>query len=76
MWGGLVYDKGSLVVHMLGATVGDDAFFAAMREYLTSHAHANVSTGDLQLAVEAAHGDSLDWFFEQWVYQAGDPVYR
>jgi aminopeptidase N len=75
MWGGLVYDKGSIVVHMLRHTVGDDAFFAAMTNYLGAHAHGNVTTGDLQLALEETHGSSLEWFFTQWVYQARDPAY-
>jgi aminopeptidase N len=75
MWGGLVYDKGSIVVHMLRHTVGDEAFSAAMTNYLQAHAHGNVTTGDLQLALEDTHGSSLEWFFTQWVYQARDPAY-
>jgi len=76
MWGGLVYDKGSVVVHMLRNVVGDDAFFDGLQRYLVSHAHANASTGDLQDAMEHSHGSDLSWFFDEWVFQAGDPSYR
>ncbi len=76
MWGGLVYDKGSLVVHMLRTVMGDETFFLALANYLDNHRHGNVGTADLQAAAEAAHGDSLEWFFAQWVYQPGDPAYQ
>lgn len=76
MWGGLVYDKGSVVVHVLRSVMGDDAFFDGLQRYLMANAHANASTGDLQQAMEESHGGDLGWFFDDWVFQAGDPSYR
>ena len=76
MWGGTVYDKGSFVVHMLRFVLGDDPFFAGLRGYAEAHAHDVATSEDLRTAMEAEHGASLDWFFEQWVYRAGEPSYR
>jgi aminopeptidase N len=76
MWGGTVYDKGSFVLHMLRFVMGDDAFFEGLRAYAGAFAHDVATTEDLQGIMEASHGDGLDWFFEQWVYRAGEPSYR
>jgi aminopeptidase N len=76
MWGGTVYDKGSFVVHMLRFVLGDDAFFEGLRHYADVHAHDAATTEDLRAAMESVHGADLSWFFDQWVYRAGDPSYR
>ena len=76
MWGGTVYDKGSIVVHMLRFVLGDEAFFAGLARYGGAHAHDVATTEDLRAAMEAEHGASLEWYFDQWVYRAGEPSYR
>ena len=76
MWGGTVYDKGSFVVHMLRFVLGDDAFFAGLQHYADTHAHDAATTEDLRAAMESTHGADLSWFFDQWVYRAGEPSYR
>jgi aminopeptidase N len=76
MWGGTVYDKGSFVLHMLRFVLGDDAFFAGLARYGEAHGHDVATTEDLRAAMEAEHGDDLDWFFDEWVYRAGEPSYR
>lgn len=76
MWGGTVYDKGAFVLHMLRAEVGDDAFFAGLRLYLEVHGGDVATTADLQAAMESSSGEDLSWFFDQWVYQAGEPSYQ
>lgn len=68
-----LYEKGSLVLHMLRRTVGDDQFFSALNLYCTRHRGRNVITQDLQTAFEDATGRNLDWFFDQWVYKEGHP---
>ncbi|MFH1463511.1 MAG: M1 family metallopeptidase [Pseudomonadota bacterium] len=76
MWGGTVYDKGSFVLHMLRFVVGDEAFFDGLARYRDAHGGDVATTEDLRAAMEAAFGDSLEWFFDEWVYRAGDPSYR
>ena len=76
LWGGTVYDKGSFTLHMLRAEVGDDAFFDGLRAYASANPFGNVSTDDLQVAMESTSGEDLSWFFDQWVYQAGEPSFE
>ena len=71
-----LYEKGGLVLHMLRHVLGDDLFFKAIHHYLTRYRNQSVVTADLQKAVEEATGQSLDWFFQQWVYSGGHPEYK
>jgi len=75
--GGLVYDKGALVLHMLNFVLGSDtAYFRALREYVTGPLRYGVaSSDDLRDAVEKASGRDLHWFFNEWVYGDGFPIY-
>lgn len=68
------YNKGGLVLHMLRKTVGDEAFFAALKLYLTRHAYKSVEIHDLRLAFEEVTGQDLNWFFDQWFLSAGHPI--
>ncbi len=69
-----LYEKGGRVLHMLRHELGDEAFFASIRHYLTKHRHGVVETRDLVRAIEDATGRVLDGFFSQWVIDgAGHP---
>jgi aminopeptidase N len=70
------YEKGALVLHMLRWVIGDRAFFSGLQGYYLRHAGGNVLTADFQRAMEEAHGDSLEWFFQPWLYGPGYPVLR
>ena len=67
------YQKGSLVLHMLRDLLGDAAFFEGVRSYYARYAGGNAVTGDLQAVLEEVHGESLDWFFRQWLHSPGHP---
>jgi len=73
---GAIYRKGGWVLHMLRHVLGDQKFFNALKLYGTRYAFSNASTGDFQQVCEEFYGDSLDWFFKQWVYARGRPVYK
>ena len=68
------YNKGGQVLHMLRHYVGDEAFFASLKKYLTDNAYSAVEIEDLRLAFEAVTGEDLHWFFDQWFLSAGHPV--
>jgi hypothetical protein len=72
----LVYNKGALVLHMLRRWIGDDAFFDGVRRYYAENRFKKAGTHDLQRAMEAASGRSLDRFFERWIYESGLPRIR
>ncbi len=70
------YQKGALVLHMLRWVMGDAAFYQGVRRYAQRHAGGTAVTSDLRVALEASHGEPLDWFFDQWLHRPGYPVYR
>jgi len=68
------YAKGSRILHMLRTEVGDEAFFAALKLFLTRHAYQAVEIHQLRLAFEEVTGRDMNWFFNQWFYAKGHPV--
>ena len=71
-----LYEKGAMVLHMLRACLGDDLFWKALNHYCTKHRGGNVTSDDLQKAVEEATGRSMERFFRQWVYKGGHPAFK
>jgi aminopeptidase N len=71
-----VYEKGSLVLHMLRFVLGEAAFWRAIQHYIQSNRGREVITADLERAIEESSGRSMGRFFEQWVYRAGHPEFE
>ena len=67
------YPKGAWILHMLRSMLGDEAFFRGIRAYYAAHAEGSAGTEDVRQAMEAASGEDLGWFFEQWAYSPGFP---
>ena len=70
------YPKGGWVLHMLRGLLGDEAFFAGIRTYYQRHLHSAVLTEDFQAVMEEVSHTDLDWFFTQWLYRPGYPVFQ
>jgi aminopeptidase N len=70
------YPGGGSVLHMLRKQLGDRLFFASLHKYLTDNAHQPVSTEELRIAVEETSGQSMDWFFDEWLYRMGHPIFE
>lgn len=68
-----LYEKGALVLHELRCRLGDDAFYASVREYVAAHAGGSVETVDLARAIERITGRNVDRFFDEYVNRAGHP---
>ncbi len=73
---GAIYRKGGWALHMLRHVLGDQKFFNALKQYGSRYAFSNASTEDFQEVCEEFYGASLDWFFKQWIYAPGRPVYK
>ncbi len=77
-WSGIpnqiVYQKGGWSLHMLRGEIGDDKFWAAIREYYRNYRDSNAATEDFERTVEETSGVDLHWFFQQWLYRPGSPV--
>jgi aminopeptidase N len=69
------YQKGAWVLHMLRHIMGDEKFFAGIRDYYNEHRDGNALTVDFQRAMERRAGRPLDWFFRQWINEPGYPIY-
>jgi aminopeptidase N len=71
-----LYEKGSLVLHMVRTVLGDDLWRKAIRHYVAKHRSTNVTTPDFQRAIEAATGRNIDWLFDEYVYRGGHPAFK
>lgn len=69
------YPRGGAVLHMLRKHLGDELFWRSLNHYLTANAHQPVSTEELRIAIEETTGQSMDWFFDQWLYKMGHPIF-
>lgn len=67
------YAKGGRILHLLRKQVGDEAFFAALKLYLTQNAFKTGEIDQLRLVFESVTGEDLHWFFDQWFMKPGHP---
>ncbi|MBW2411548.1 MAG: M1 family peptidase [Deltaproteobacteria bacterium] len=65
------YDKGAMVFHMLRKSLGEEAFWGALRDVYRERLFQPTSWADLQQAFEARANSSLQEFFDQWVHRTG-----
>lgn len=69
------YNKGGYILHMLRNFLGDDAFFAGLKNYLIKHQYGKAEAHQLRLAMEETSGKDLNWFFNQWYFGNGHPEF-
>jgi aminopeptidase N len=70
------YPKGARVLHMLRSLVGDEPFFKTLSHFLHRYAFDAVDTDDFIRSVKTVTGQNLDWFFDQWLFKPGHPVFE
>jgi aminopeptidase N len=77
LFGTNVYERGALTLHALRLTVGDDLFFAIVREWATRYGYGNASTEDFIALVEECTeqlaGFDAAAFFAAWLYDERMP---
>jgi aminopeptidase N len=54
----------------------DNVFWLLVQDFVQQHAHGRVSTREFLELAEARYGESLDWFWDQWLYGTDLPVVR
>lgn len=74
MFDGLAYTKGSWVLHMLRAELGEDLYRRCVKTLLERHRHGSVVTEDFRKVIEELSHRNFDRFFDQWLYHAQYPV--
>jgi aminopeptidase N len=70
------YPKGAIVLNTLKYVTGREEYNKAIKNYLLKHGYKNVDSHDLLVAFEETLGMSLGWFWEEWIYKAGEPEYK
>ena len=72
----LSYNKASWVVHMLRGVFGDDsAFWQCLADYRAAYEGSAATTEQFQVICEAALGQDMTDFFQQWIYGEYYPKY-
>jgi aminopeptidase N len=72
----LIYQKGSQVLEMLKYVVGREGYNKSVKRYLLAHKYDNVDSDDLLNAFQDELGYGLEWFWDEWVYRGGEPIYN
>jgi aminopeptidase N len=69
-----VYDRGAMTLQALREKVGDATFFAILRAWYADNRNGNVTTQDFIDLAEQRSGQSLDDFFDAWLFEEGRPT--
>ena len=73
---GITYAKGASVLKQLVAWVGQEQFFAGVRQYFAKHAWGNTELRDLLTELEATSGRDLSAWSGLWLEQSGVTLLR
>jgi len=77
VFGSIVYNKGSWVLHMLRGVLGDNDFFEALYSYANGDLkYTSVRTEDFINVCEQVSGKNLNTFFDQWINYPFFPRYE
>ena len=68
LFGPSVYVRGSLTLHALRLTVGEDLFWEILRTYYERYQGGNADTADFIAVAEEVSGEDLTEFFDGWLY--------
>jgi aminopeptidase N len=69
----VAYERGALTLHALRLHIGDEAFFAILREWTGRYHNGNVTTKDFIALAEEISGEPLDAFFDALLYEPALP---
>lgn len=67
----IYYLKGAWLFRMLEGIAGRDEVDQALGSYRQAHPFSTATTQDFIDAAEQVHGESLAWFFDQWLTGTG-----
>ena len=68
--------KGAAILNMLRNIMGKDEFAKLMSTFPSKYAWQPVTTADFRTLAEQIYGQSLQYFFVQWIESAGAPEFR
>ncbi|BBZ24765.1 M1 family metallopeptidase [Mycolicibacter hiberniae] len=68
-----VYKRGALTLHVLRGRLGDDAFFALLRDWTSRYRHSNAGTEDFTALAAGYSAQPLQSFWQAWLYSTAVP---
>ena len=68
-----VYQRGALTMHALRLELGDDPFFALLREWAATYGGSNATIEDFIATAERVSGRDLGAFFDAWLFSTSVP---
>ncbi len=75
--GRLSYRKGAAILHQLRFEINDDPlFFQVMEQFQSFFADSVASGDDFMMIANQLTGRDWSWFFDQWYYGEGFPVFE
>lgn len=74
--GMLAYYRGAAILHTLRFELGDEIFRRAIQTYVRRFQFGSVESEDFRQVLEEIAGRDLAFFFNQWIYGAGHPVFE
>ncbi|WP_040803565.1 M1 family metallopeptidase [Nocardia concava] len=69
-----VYYRGPLFLHALRRTMGDEAFFTAVRDFVTAHKYGNASMPEFRQFIQSRTPHDLSGFFTAWLDRTDRPA--
>jgi len=66
----VVYEKGALVLHALRKVLGEEKFFAVLRQYISTYHDQLANVDDFRHLAAGVSGQDLSWFFAEWIDRA------
>jgi len=69
-----VYKRGACLLHSLRRKLGDDRFFALLREWTAEHRFGTVTSGDFEALAGRFSAEPLEGFFDAWLRQTALPA--
>jgi aminopeptidase N len=70
----VIYIKGALVLNMLRHVMGDSLYHAGLQEYFRRYRYGNVTSTMFRDVMAGYAGETLEQYFDQWVYEPGWPI--
>ena len=69
------YQKGAVLIHHFRWLLGEKDFHSVMASFLKKYAYKAPDTKNFMAVVNEVTGKNMDWFFEDWFFRPGHPVF-
>ena len=73
-FGSAVYDRGAMTLNALRVRLGDPAFFALLKDWVSQRQGGTASTAQFIALAEAESGLDLTSFFQAWLFSPTKPA--